>query len=263
MLPSRVGARDTPAMRDDGRVSISSVPVGQPLHGATFWQAVTRFFQGYVRFSGRASRSEFWWAMLASALIGLVAQVPFWIAWASFMVQAVSAGRDGSSSAPADILAPMGAMLGWMGIVLLASLALLLPSLALMWRRLQDAGFHGALSLLSIAGLGIVPLIMCCLPSSPSGAQYDPAYRAQLAAQATYPGAYGQPAYADPAFGQAVQGDPQYGRSAYGQSTYGQPAYGQPAYGQPAYGQPAYGEPGSDARRYGEPDERDGGATRP
>ncbi|QCH24418.1 hypothetical protein DSM43276_02681 [Mycobacteroides salmoniphilum] len=30
-----------------------------PLYGATFSQAITRFFRSYFRFSGRASRSEY------------------------------------------------------------------------------------------------------------------------------------------------------------------------------------------------------------
>ncbi|SKV78147.1 Predicted membrane protein [Mycobacteroides abscessus subsp. massiliense] len=44
-----------------------------PLYGATFGQAITRFFRSYARFSGRASRSEYWWVMLAqTAAAGLL-----------------------------------------------------------------------------------------------------------------------------------------------------------------------------------------------
>ncbi len=208
-------------MRDHGRVSISSaVPVGQPLHGASFGQATKRFFQGYARFSGRASRSEFWWAVLFATIVSLVAQVPFWVAWFVFMMRAVAlesgSPSSPSSAPPADMVASMGAMLVWMALLLLVSLALFLPSLALMWRRLQDAGFHGALSLLSIAGLGIVPFILCCFPSNPAGLQFDPAARAQLAAQQPYGAAYGQPRYAPPGF--EAHDRPAYGSgSEYGQ----------------------------------------------
>jgi hypothetical protein len=34
-------------------------PMSLPLYGATFGQALSRFFRSYARFSGRASRSEY------------------------------------------------------------------------------------------------------------------------------------------------------------------------------------------------------------
>ncbi|WP_018142560.1 DUF805 domain-containing protein [Alloscardovia criceti] len=36
-------------------------PLDQPFYGASPVQAVVRFFKKYAKFSGRASRSEFWW----------------------------------------------------------------------------------------------------------------------------------------------------------------------------------------------------------
>lgn len=183
-------------------------PVGQPLHGASFGQAIKRFFQGYVHFSGRASRSEFWWAMLFTGLVSLVAQIPFWIAYVQLIVRSIELDERLGSNAPPDaILAPLGAMLGWLALLLVVGLALLLPTYAVMWRRLQDANFHGAFALLSVVGFGIVPLIMCILPSNPEGVQYDPAYRAM----------YGQ--------GYAQPGQP-YGQQLYGQELHEQAQYG-------------------------------------
>lgn len=210
-------------------------PVGQPLHGASFGQAIKRFFQGYVQFSGRASRSEFWWAMLFSFLVSLVAQIPFWIAYVGVIARAIDAENAGVGSTvdPSYVLAPLGAMLGWLALLLVVSLALLLPTYAAMWRRLQDANFHGAFALLSIVGFGIVPLIMCILPSNPAGVQYDPAYRAASGQ------GYGQPV------GFAPPPQP-YGQAPFGQAPSGQPSqpYGQqPGQG---YGQPqvqGYGNP--------------------
>ncbi|WP_425845334.1 DUF805 domain-containing protein [Agrococcus sp. TSP3-2-1] len=194
-------------------------PVGQPLHGASFGQAIKRFFQGYVQFSGRASRSEFWWAMLFTTVISLVAQIPFWIAYVGLVARAIDAERAGAGSTvdPSYVLAPLGAMLGWLALLLVVGLALLLPTYAVMWRRLQDANFHGAFALLSVVGFGIVPLIMCILPSNPAGVQYDPAYRAM----------YGQ-GYAQPW---------QPGQQPYGQAPYGQQPHGQQQPGR-GYGQP-------------------------
>ena len=205
-------------------MSISSVvPVGQPLPGASFRQAIGRFFRGYVAFSGRASLSEFWWAMLFTFLVSLVVQIPFWAVWAAFMTQVIAAATSTGTGMGTSIdpltFALSGGMLGTIGIMLVVSLALALPTYAVMWRRLQDASFHGAFALLSLIGASIVPLVMCVFPSNPVGIRFDPAYRAQMAPY----GSAQHPAYRSPA--------------------YGSPAYGSPAYGPPAYGPPAYGPP--------------------
>lgn len=55
----------------------------------------------------------------------------------------------------------------------LVSLLTWLATLAVSWRRLQDAGFHGAFWLLSLNGLSIVPFVMYFFPSSPNGLKYD------------------------------------------------------------------------------------------
>ncbi|WEV73858.1 DUF805 domain-containing protein [Bifidobacterium sp. ESL0798] len=42
----------------------AAVPLNRPYYGCPPIEAVKRFFLNYVRFSGRASRSEFWWVQL-------------------------------------------------------------------------------------------------------------------------------------------------------------------------------------------------------
>lgn len=42
-----------------------------PLYDATFGQAVSRFFRRYATFTGRASRSEYWWAYLFQSIVGM------------------------------------------------------------------------------------------------------------------------------------------------------------------------------------------------
>ena len=44
--------------------------LSRPLYGANFGQAVGRFFRKYATFTGRASRSEFWWVRLFLVLHG-------------------------------------------------------------------------------------------------------------------------------------------------------------------------------------------------
>lgn len=198
------------------------IPVGQPLPGASFGVAVQRFWKGYVAFSGRASLSEFWWSTLFTFLIALLAQVPFWIAYVAAMVETIRLDTTDPNGDPTAMLGAVFAMLGWMIPMMLVALALVLPSLAVMWRRLQDANFHGAFALMQLAGLGIVPLIMCLFPSHPAGVRFDPAYRAQqAAAYAAYAQAYGQPhaqGYGQPYGG----GYPQQPNQPYGQP-YDQP----------------------------------------
>lgn len=49
-----------------------SPSLDKPLYGASFTQAVRRFFTKYVVFSGRASRSEFWWFILFNVIVGAI-----------------------------------------------------------------------------------------------------------------------------------------------------------------------------------------------
>ena len=50
-------------------------PLWAPLYGATLQQAVQRFFKKYAIFSGRASRSEYWWWALVSLIVGIVINI--------------------------------------------------------------------------------------------------------------------------------------------------------------------------------------------
>ena len=51
--------------------AMSLAPDVAPLPGASFGEAVKRFFQRYAQFRGYASRSEFWWVALFNGLVGL------------------------------------------------------------------------------------------------------------------------------------------------------------------------------------------------
>lgn len=171
----------------------NAVPVGQPLPGTSFGLAVKRFFQGYVVFSGRASRSEFWWAYLFASLVMLIPIALMLIAMFGLFGSMMAAAASGDDAAMISIgMAGTTGVMLMGGLSILVSLPLTLPIYAVMWRRLQDANFHGAWALLSLAGLSIVPIIMCILASRPEGIRFDPQYRAQLAAQY----GYGQPVYA-------------------------------------------------------------------
>ncbi|MDE7111916.1 MAG: DUF805 domain-containing protein [Muribaculaceae bacterium] len=106
-----------------------------------FIQAIQLAFSNYVNFNGRASRSEFWWWVLFTFLVGLVCGV---------------IGNQWLTSA--------------------VNLALLLPNLGLNVRRLHDIGKSGwwlFLGLLPIVGW-IILIVWLCKPSDMQDNQYGP-----------------------------------------------------------------------------------------
>ena len=84
--------------------------------------AIASFFSKYATFSGRARRSEFWFAVLFTTLVS-VAIGTIWPG-TTLVVNDMSIQQ---SSVPSNL---------W-------QLAILVPSLALSWRRLHDVGRKG------------------------------------------------------------------------------------------------------------------------
>lgn len=163
--------------------------MNETISGLSFIAATKRVLSKYAVFRGRATRSEYWWFVLATVLAGIVVGLVFGLF-----------GQDVSDAATG-----------------LLQLALLLPSLAVSVRRLHDIGRSGwwiligvvpafvaavigvmtvglaflvgggepaailaaigALALpvlLAIAG-GIVLLVFSLLPSQPTDNKYGPA----------------------------------------------------------------------------------------
>lgn len=90
--------------------------------------AYKSFFKGYVDFTGRSTRSEYWWIWLGNMIL----YIPFFFAYGN----AIANPRNESA------LVALG---GIAIIYMIFGLALFLPGLALTVRRLRDAGFHWAL----------------------------------------------------------------------------------------------------------------------
>jgi uncharacterized membrane protein YhaH (DUF805 family) len=113
-----------------------------------FDEAIKSYFNNYAAFSGRARRSEFWFAVLFVFLVGLGAQV-------------------------LDIIL-FGTQTGLFYVVTL--LGFFIPSLALAWRRLHDIGKSGGyyfIGLIPIVGW-ILLLIWLTTDSQPVKNQYGP-----------------------------------------------------------------------------------------
>ncbi|ASN53077.1 DUF805 domain-containing protein [Sinomonas sp. R1AF57] len=143
-------------------------PLELPYYGAPPVEAVKRVFQKYAVFSGRASRSEYWWWFLASALASAVL----------------------NSIGPTVV---NGQPTGTSGLGGLWFLATVVPGLAVAARRLHDVNLSGWLLLLAVIPvLGWIALIvMLAQPENPRGQRFD-----------RYPAAYGQmpspPTYTPP-----------------------------------------------------------------
>ncbi len=117
-----------------------------------FSEAVASVFKNYANFKGRARRSEYWYFvlfnMIASGLLTAIATV-------------------GESSFFAILQS-------------VYTLAVVIPSLAVIWRRLHDIGKSGAcyfVALIPLVG-AIIVLVWLCKDSQMQDNQYGPCPKA-------------------------------------------------------------------------------------
>lgn len=132
-------------------------------------QAHRNWFKYMFHFSGRASRSEYWWVQLTFFAITTVLTA---LALVTMMTGVISTDPSTGQLTETGTIAAVAGF-GIYVILLILGLVFAIAGLGLSWRRMQDAGFPGALCLLSFIGLGIVPFIFSLLPSKPAGYQYD------------------------------------------------------------------------------------------
>lgn len=112
--------------------------------------AYKNFFKGYVDFTGRSTRSEYWWIWLGNMIL----LVPFY----SVYFKALANPRN-----EAALMA-----LGGIAIIyMIFGIALFLPGLALTVRRLRDAGFHWALIFIIFIPM-VGPLVLLVLLGMPT-----------------------------------------------------------------------------------------------
>lgn len=108
----------------------------------SFKDAIVTCFKKYATFSGRARRSEYWYFSLFNMLVSFVLTM----------------------------------VLGDSIIVSLVSLALVVPGLAVSWRRLHDIGRSGAWVFIALVPLvgAILLLVWECTDSQPGENKYGP-----------------------------------------------------------------------------------------
>lgn len=114
-----------------------------------FGEAISTVFKKYAEFSGRASRSEYWWWVLFTILVSIPFNIIFNVA--------------GS----VDTTEMAGLVLGAGLVYFLWALAIFIPGLAVLVRRLRDAGYAWGwifIALVPFAG-PIVLLVFLLMPS--------------------------------------------------------------------------------------------------
>ena len=175
------------------------------------FSAYKKFWTRYADFSGRSSRSDFWWVVLCNFLISL----PFsLIAFFGFLIPLFSevyyAGLYGYEPDFSGAMAGAGFAAFIMFLLAIYGLATIVPHLAITVRRLRDAGFHWAFIFLgvgpSIASFIPVLNILAALVSLPCGiALIVLLCQASKPAQPVNGAPYGQQGFQGQQFGQAQQ----------------------------------------------------------
>ena len=110
----------------------------------SFGQAVKSVFRQYATFSGRARRSEYWWFYLFNFLVSLPGAIIFMVAYFSQIVPLLDSTDSQGNISPHAV-----DNINWSVLIasyvpsLVVALALFLPGLAVVVRRLHDTGRSG------------------------------------------------------------------------------------------------------------------------
>lgn len=114
-------------------------------------KAYKKYWMGYIDFTGRSTRSDYWLAVLANTIVSIIL----------FTVIIVVIVFDSPGSDYHVILNLL------YGLAMVYFFATYIPSIALQVRRLRDAGFHWALIFLRFASVigDIVLLVLSCQPT--------------------------------------------------------------------------------------------------
>ena len=106
-------------------------------------QAYKNFFKGYADFTGRSTRSDFWWVWLMNSILFL----PLYIFWFQMAL------NDTEETDPI-----LGVAI--ISVYMILAIVLFTPSLAVKVRRLRDAGFHWAFIFLHFVPMGGIALLV-------------------------------------------------------------------------------------------------------
>ncbi len=149
----------------------------------SFGEAFRSALRNYTQFSGRARRSEFWWFHLAVMIINMPLQFLTMLAYFALFTPVYTGAIRGEEEQVGFADLYWGPVIVTVAVAFVVWLVLLLPSLAVESRRLHDMGQSGHWLWLNLAGLGIVPLIMCILEPKRGTNEYGPDPREAVSAR--------------------------------------------------------------------------------
>ena len=130
----------------------------------SFIESIKTVLSKYAVFNGRARRSEFWWYYLAYAILVTVLYAAL---IAPPLAEFSTAVADAAMAGDATMPAPPASLATGQLIVSLVALAFLLPTLAVIVRRLHDTGKSGALAFLLL--IPVVNLILIIVWGATNG----------------------------------------------------------------------------------------------
>lgn len=253
-----------------------AVPLNKPYYGCPFSEAFLRFWQKYTVFRGRASRSEFWWWVLAAFGINIVLDIlntatdeklgflaTIWGLATLIPTLALSVRRLHDTNKPGWWVAIfyIAMVIGLIIMIIGGGAALYggfrsLGSYDYGYGSMAAGGLGAAVigALITLAGC-VVYIVFMALPSKPEGARFDDGAAATPMPQGAYGAPYSTPV--PPNFAAPNAPAPGFNQPApaYGQPPMPTPDYGQPAAPAPDYGQvpaPQYGQPEAPAPQYGQ-----------
>ncbi|MFJ4158443.1 DUF805 domain-containing protein [Microbacterium testaceum] len=144
-------------------MSTAAPPLDQPYYGAPLGAAVRRVFAKYATFHGRASRSEYWWWVVFAAVVGTVLNA------LPTLTDGIRIEADGSTT----VTGPLGVILG--AIWLVWALATIIPTFAVLVRRLHDIGRSGFWVFIGLVPLigALVLFVFTLQGPRPEGARFD------------------------------------------------------------------------------------------
>lgn len=175
------------------------------------FSAYKKFWTRYADFSGRSSRSDYWWVVLCNFLITLLfSLIPLFGLLIPLFSEVYYAGLYGYEPDYSGAMAGAGLAAFIMFLLAIYWLATIVPNLAITVRRLRDAGFHWAFIFLSVGPsiASFIPVlnILAALVSLPCGiALIVLLCQASKPAQQVKGAPYGQQGFQGQQFGQAQQ----------------------------------------------------------
>ena len=165
--------------------------------------AYKKFWTHYADFEGKSTRSDYWWSVLCNVLItlpfGIMAFGSILVAIFNVVQQATYYDYEGEFD-PSIFISSLGSTFFIIILLSIFGIATLVPNLAIIVRRLRDAGYHWAFIFLYadpmllmwvpilniLAAVAMLPcsialIVLLCMPTKVQPMVYQGQFTAQQA----------------------------------------------------------------------------------